>query len=66
MSRGLDVPKPSFESVARAIFDGAESGAEEIFPDAMSASLEPGWINGLVKAMEGQNAGLVAAEPVAS
>jgi NAD(P)-dependent dehydrogenase (short-subunit alcohol dehydrogenase family) len=66
MSRGLDVPKASPESVARAIFDGVESGTEEIFPDPMSASLEPGWINGPVKAMEGQNAGLVAAEPVAS
>ncbi|HEY2277032.1 MAG TPA: SDR family NAD(P)-dependent oxidoreductase [Streptosporangiaceae bacterium] len=66
MSRGLDVPKASPESVARAIFDGVESGAEEIFPDPMSASLEPGWISGPVKAMEGQNAGLVAGEPVAS
>jgi NAD(P)-dependent dehydrogenase (short-subunit alcohol dehydrogenase family) len=66
MSRGLDVPKASPESVARAIFDGVESGQEEIFPDPMSASLEPGWSGGGVKAMERQNAGLVTAEPVAS
>ncbi len=66
MSRGLDVPKASPESVARAIFDGVESGEEEIFPDPMSASLEPGWNGGAVKAMERQNAGLVTAEPVAS
>jgi NAD(P)-dependent dehydrogenase (short-subunit alcohol dehydrogenase family) len=66
MSRGLDVPKASPESVARAIFDGVEQGAEEIFPDPMSASLEPGWSGGGVKAMERQNAGLVTAEPVAS
>jgi NAD(P)-dependent dehydrogenase (short-subunit alcohol dehydrogenase family) len=66
MSRGLDVPKASPESVARAIFDGVESGQEEIFPDPMSASLEPGWSDGGVKAMERQNAGLVTAEPVAS
>jgi NAD(P)-dependent dehydrogenase (short-subunit alcohol dehydrogenase family) len=66
MSRGLDVPKASPESVARAIFDGVESGADEIFPDPMSASLAPGWNGGAVKAMERQNAGLVTPEPVAS
>ena len=65
MSRGLDVPKASPESVARAIFDGVERGAEEIFPDPLSGSLEPDWNGGAVKAMERQNAGLVAAEPVA-
>ena len=66
MSRGLDVPKASPESVARAIFDGVERGAEEIFPDPMSAFLEQDWNAGGVKAMERQNAGLVTAEPVAS
>jgi NAD(P)-dependent dehydrogenase (short-subunit alcohol dehydrogenase family) len=66
MSRGLDVPKASPESVARAILDGVESGEEEIFPDPMSASLEEGWNGGAVKAMERQNAGLVTAEPVTS
>jgi hypothetical protein len=59
MSRGLDVPKASPESVARAILDGVENGEEEIFPDPMSASLEPDWNGGAVKAMERQNAGLV-------
>ena len=66
MSRGLDIPKASPESVAQAIFDGVQSGAEEIFPDPMSASLEQDWNGGAVKAMERQNAGLVTAEPVAS
>jgi NAD(P)-dependent dehydrogenase (short-subunit alcohol dehydrogenase family) len=66
MSRGLDVPKASPESVARAILDGVENGQEEIFPDPLSASLEPGWNGGAVKAMERQNAGLVTAVPVAS
>ena len=66
MSRGLDIPKASPESVARAIFDGVRGGAEEIFPDAMSASLEQSWYDGAVKAMERQNAGLVTGEPVAS
>jgi NAD(P)-dependent dehydrogenase (short-subunit alcohol dehydrogenase family) len=66
MSRGLDIPKASPESVARAIFDGVRSGAEEIFPDPMSASLEQDWNGGAVKAMERQNAGLVTPTPVAS
>jgi NAD(P)-dependent dehydrogenase (short-subunit alcohol dehydrogenase family) len=66
MSRGFDVPKASPESVARAIFSGVENGEEEIFPDPMSASLEQGWNDGTVKAMERQNLGLVTAEPVAS
>src|ERR1700738_2923492 len=30
MSRGLDIPKASPESVARAIFDGVETGEEDI------------------------------------
>lgn len=66
MSRGLDIPKASPESVARAIFDGVQGGAEEIFPDPMSASLEQDWNDGAVKAMERQNAGLVTPAPVAS
>jgi NAD(P)-dependent dehydrogenase (short-subunit alcohol dehydrogenase family) len=66
MSRGLDVPKASPQSVARAILDGVESGEEETFPDPMSASLEQSWNGGAVKAMERQNAGLVMAEPVKS
>ena len=39
MTRGLDIPKASPESVARAIFDGVENGQEDIFPDPMSQSL---------------------------
>ena len=66
MSRGLDVPKASPESVARAIYDGVQRGQQEIFPDPLSASLEPGWNAGPVKAMERQNAGLVTPAPVAS
>src|SRR6267154_730734 len=54
MSRGLDIPKASPESVARAIFDGVEKGEEEIFPDPMSESLAEGWRNGAVKALQQQ------------
>ena len=66
MSRGLDVPKASPESVARAIFDGVEHGQEEIFPDPMSAPIAENWRNGAVKSLEHQFAGFVAPQPVAA
>ena len=62
MTRGLDAPKASPESVARAIFDGVDNGEEDIFPDAMSASLAQGWRAGPAKALERQYAALAAAE----
>jgi len=61
MSRSLDIPKASPESVARALFDGVETGEEEIFPDPMSESLAESWRSGAVKELERQNATLVAA-----
>jgi NAD(P)-dependent dehydrogenase (short-subunit alcohol dehydrogenase family) len=66
MSRGLDIPKASPESVARAIFDGVEKGEEEIFPDPMSQSLAESWRGSAAKALERQYAALVAAEPISS
>ena len=66
MSRGFDVPKASPESVARAIFDGVEEGEEDIFPDPMSASMAESWRSGAAKALERENAALVAAAPVTS
>jgi len=64
MSRGFDVPKASPQSVARAIFDGVEKEAEDIFPDPMSASLAESWSSGAVKALERQFAAIVPASPV--
>jgi NAD(P)-dependent dehydrogenase (short-subunit alcohol dehydrogenase family) len=64
MTRDLDIPKASPESVARAILDGVEKGEEEIFPDPMSASVAEGWRSGAVKALERQFAAFVQAEPV--
>ena len=61
MSRGLEIPKPSAESVARAIFDGLERGEEDIFPDPMSAAMADAWRGGVVKEFERQNAALAAA-----
>jgi NAD(P)-dependent dehydrogenase (short-subunit alcohol dehydrogenase family) len=66
MVRGLDIPKTSPESVARGILDGVERGDEEIFPDPMSETMAESWRTGAAKALERQNAALVAAEPVAA
>jgi NAD(P)-dependent dehydrogenase (short-subunit alcohol dehydrogenase family) len=61
MSRDLDVPKASAESVARGIFDGVAKGDEEIFPDPLSESMAQSWHNGAAKALERQFAALVTA-----
>jgi len=59
MSRSLEIPKASPESVAQAIFNGLENGDEDIFPDAMSQSVAEGWRNGAPKALERQFAAFV-------
>jgi len=64
MSRDLDAPKASPESVARAIFDAVEKGDEDIFPDPVSLALAESWRSGPAKALERRNAALVAAKPV--
>jgi NAD(P)-dependent dehydrogenase (short-subunit alcohol dehydrogenase family) len=66
MVRDLDIPKTSPESVARGILDGVERGDEEIFPDPMSETMAESWRTGAAKALERQNAALVAAAPVAA
>jgi NAD(P)-dependent dehydrogenase (short-subunit alcohol dehydrogenase family) len=66
MARGLEVPKASPESVARAIFDGVEKGEEDIFPDPMSESMAESWRKGAGKTLERQDAAFVQAEPVTS
>ena len=58
MSRDVDAPKISPESVARGILDGVERGEEEIFPDPMSESIAESWRSGAAKALEGQFAAL--------
>jgi NAD(P)-dependent dehydrogenase (short-subunit alcohol dehydrogenase family) len=66
MVRDLDIPKTSPEAVARGIFDGVEKGEEEIFPDPMSETMAESWRTGPAKALERQNAALVAARPAAA
>jgi short-subunit dehydrogenase len=65
MVRDLDIPKTSPESVAGAILDGVERGEEEIFPDPMSQTMADSWRNGAAKALERQNAALLAASAAA-
>jgi NAD(P)-dependent dehydrogenase (short-subunit alcohol dehydrogenase family) len=64
MTRGLDIPKAAPGSVARAIFDGVEQGAEDIFPDPMSGSVADSWHSGAAKEIERQYAAALDAEPV--
>jgi NAD(P)-dependent dehydrogenase (short-subunit alcohol dehydrogenase family) len=61
MTRGVDIPKASPESVARGIFDGLERGEEDIFPDPMSQSFAESWRTGDIKALEHQLAAVVGA-----
>jgi NAD(P)-dependent dehydrogenase (short-subunit alcohol dehydrogenase family) len=61
MTRGLDIPKASPESVARGIFDGIERGEEEIFPDPFSQSMAQSWRDGTAKQLERQYAALLEA-----
>jgi NAD(P)-dependent dehydrogenase (short-subunit alcohol dehydrogenase family) len=60
MTRYLDIPKFSPESVARGILDGLEKGDEDIFPDPMSESIAEVWGNGATKALERQFAAYVS------
>ncbi len=66
MMRGLDIPKASPRSVARAIFDAVDNGEEDIFPDPLSASVAGGWRDGVAKELERQNAALVQPQPSAA
>lgn len=66
MSRDLDIPKASPESVARAILDGLQIGEEDIFPDPMAQSMAESWRSSAAKALERQFAALVNAHPVTS
>ena len=66
MVRDLDIPKASPQSVAQGIFDGIDRGEEDIFPDALSATLADGWQAGPAKALERQNAALLWPQPFAA
>jgi short-subunit dehydrogenase len=63
MSRGLDAPKASPESVARAIFDGVENGEDEIFPRPRITGHRRELAKRCAKALERRYAALVEAAP---
>ena len=54
MTRGLEIPKATPESVAARVFDGLENGEEDIFPDPMSQMIAKSWRAGVVKSLERQ------------
>ncbi|MGH3846116.1 MAG: SDR family NAD(P)-dependent oxidoreductase [Pseudonocardiaceae bacterium] len=58
MSRGVDIPKASPETVARAVLAGVEKAEEDIFPDPMAESMAESWRGGAAKALERQYAAL--------
>ena len=66
MSRGVDIPKASPESVASAIFDAVQRDEEDVFPDPMSDSMAESWRNSAAKALERQYAAIAHAAPLAS
>ncbi len=60
MTRGLEIPKATPQSVAQGIFDGVQNDDDEIFPDPMSRSLATSWHDGAAKVLEHQYATLLA------
>ena len=66
MKRGLDIPKASPESVARAIFDGVERGRTTSSPIPCPSPWPRAGARGPVKELERQNAAFVDAAPVTS
>jgi NAD(P)-dependent dehydrogenase (short-subunit alcohol dehydrogenase family) len=54
MTKGLEIPKASPESVAVQVFVGLENGEEDIFPDPLSQSIAKSWRTGVVKHLERQ------------
>src|SRR5215472_9469466 len=63
MNRGFSIPKASPESAAIGIFNGLESGEDEIFPDPASQSMAEGWRTGALKALERQFSAFVPESP---
>lgn len=60
MTRDLDIPKATAESVARAVFDGVEKGEEDIFPDPVSNTVAEAWSDGPTKTLEREFAAMAA------
>jgi NAD(P)-dependent dehydrogenase (short-subunit alcohol dehydrogenase family) len=63
MTRGLDIPKSTPESVAVAVFDALERDEPDIFPDPLSHTIAQAWDTSPAKQLERQYAELIAAAP---
>jgi NAD(P)-dependent dehydrogenase (short-subunit alcohol dehydrogenase family) len=63
MTRGLEIPKATPQSIAAAVFDAVERDEEDIFPDQISQSIAQSWRSGAAKALERQYAELLAQAP---
>jgi NAD(P)-dependent dehydrogenase (short-subunit alcohol dehydrogenase family) len=63
MLQGVDIPKASPRSVARAVFDAIDNGEEDIFPDPASALIADGWRDGAIRRLERQMAQAVPVAP---
>ncbi len=61
MTRSIDIPKASAESVARVILGAVENDEEDIFPDPMSQSVAESWHTSAAKALERELAALAQA-----
>jgi short-subunit dehydrogenase len=58
MSRDVDIPKASPETVACAVLDGVANAEEDIFPDPMAEAMAESWHSGAAKALERRYAAL--------
>lgn len=59
LTRSVNFPKASAESVATAIFNGLARDEEDIFPDPMSQAFADGWRAGPAKLLERQQASIL-------
>jgi NAD(P)-dependent dehydrogenase (short-subunit alcohol dehydrogenase family) len=60
MTRGLEIPKATPQSVAAGVLNAVERDEDDIFPDPMSQSIAQSWRSGAAKALEQQYAELLA------
>jgi NAD(P)-dependent dehydrogenase (short-subunit alcohol dehydrogenase family) len=63
LTRGLDIPKATPQSVAAAVFDAMDRDEQDIFPDPVSRSVAQRWGSSPAKALERQFAEMLAAAP---
>ncbi len=63
LTRDLDIPKATPQSVAAAVFDALDRNEEDIFPDPVSGAVAQRWASSPAKELEHQFAELLAAAP---